>query len=191
MKLNISIKIILKDKLIYLFIIMSEFSDSNEEEEFSNEDNNNDNDVIVPDEDDAKSNTDSINVTKEFQENVIKFVKIDDLIRKKTNEVAELKSQKKPIETFILKYLDQVNESVVEITNGKLRKNKSETKAGLTIDIIKEAIEKKVKDPKIVDDILKSMEDMRPKATRVNLKRTSTREKTKTKTSVKKTIKKA
>ena len=170
---------------------MSEFSDSNEEEEFSNEDNNENNDVIVPDEDDAKSNTDSINVTKEFQENVIKFVKIDDLIRKRTNEVAELKSQKKPIETFILKYLDQVNESVVEITNGKLRKNKSETKAGLTIDIIKEAIEKKVKDPKIVDEILKSMEDMRPKATRVNLKRTSTREKAKTKTAVKKSIKKA
>jgi hypothetical protein len=166
---------------------MSEFSESNEELVDVEED-----DVIVPDEDEEEnaSNTDSVNVTKEFQENVIKFVKIDDLIRKKTTELAELKSQKKPIETFILKYLDQVNETVVEITNGKLRKNKSETKAGLTIDIIKEAIEKKVKDPKIVEEILKSMEDLRPKATRVNLKRTSVRDKIKAKTSVKKVIKK-
>lgn len=166
---------------------MSEFSDSNEELVDVEEE-----DVIVPDEDDEEENSkaDSVNVTKEFQENVIKFVKIDDLIRKKTTELAELKSQKKPIETFILKYLDQVNETVVEITNGKLRKNKSETKSGLTVDIIKEAIEKKIKDPKIVEEILKSMEDMRPKATRVNLKRTSVRDKIK-KTSVKKAIKKA
>lgn len=168
---------------------MSEFSESNEELVDVEED-----DVIVPDEDEEEdaSKADSVNVTKEFQENVIKFVKIDDLIRKKTTELAELKSQKKPIENFILKYLDQVNETVVEITNGKLRKNKSETKSGLTVDIIKEAIEKKIKDPKVVEEILKNMEDMRPKATRVNLKRTSVREKLKaTKTSVKKTVKKA
>ena len=166
---------------------MSEFSESNEELVDVEED-----DVVVPDEeDDENSKTDSMNVTKEFQENVIKFVKLDDLVRKKTIELSELKAQKKPIEAFIIKYLDQVNESVVEITNGKLRKNRSETKTGLTIDIIKEAIEKKVTDPKIVDEILKTMEDMRPKATRINLKRTSTREKKAQKTSVKKLIKKA
>ena len=118
---------------------------------------------------------DDVNVSKEFYEQVVKFVKIDDLMRKKQKEMTELRSQRKPCEDFIIKYLDQIDESVVEITNGKLRKNKSETKVPLNQDIIKEAIETKVKDPKIVDSILKSMDDLRPKNVRVNIKRTSQR----------------
>jgi len=125
---------------------------------------------------DSEENNDAeVNVSKEFQENVIKFVKIDDLIRKKQKEMTELRSQRKPCEDFILKYLDQVGESVIEITGGKLRKNKSETKVPLNLDVIKEAIETKVKDPKIIAYILKSMDDLRPKNVRVNLKRTNQR----------------
>lgn len=144
---------------------------------------------------DANDNSADVDVTKEFRETVIKFVKIDDLVRKKTEEMAELKNQKKPLETFILKYLDQVDETVVEITNGKLRKNKSETKAAVNMDIIKEAISKKVEDPKVVNEILDIMEELRPKKININLKRTSQHTKKaslkKAKTSVKKAIKKA
>ena len=148
--------------------------------------------IIVDDDEQEDSKTDSVNVTKEFQENVIKFVKLDDLMRKTQSQLVELRSQRKPVESFILKYLDQVNETMVEITNGKLRKNKSETKVPINLEIIKEAIEKKVKDPKTVEEILQIMDDLRPKSTRVNLKRTSNREaKAKAKTKVKKAIKKA
>ena len=174
---------------------MSEYSESNDSDtnaELVDAEPIEDDPIVVDEDEEVDSKNGSVNVTKEFQENVIKFVKIDDLIRKKTTEMAELKGQKKPLETFILKYLDQVNETIVEITNGKLRKNKAESKAPINIEIIKEAIEKKVKDPKIVEDILKTMEDLRPKTVRVNLKRTSQRdEKTKTKTKVKRTVKKA
>ena len=120
---------------------------------------------------------DAMKVTKEFQENVVKFVKLDDLIRKKQEEIGELKDQRKPCEEYILKYLDQVNENVIEITNGKLRKNKSETKASLSQDVIKHAILEKIKDPKTVEEILKLMEDKRPLSTHVNLKRTGKRAK--------------
>lgn len=120
---------------------------------------------------------DDIKITKEFQENVIKFVKLDDLIRKKKQEVSELSDQKKPCEEFILKYLDNVNENVIEITDGKLRKNKSETKAALKQDVIKNAINEKIADPKIVEEILNLMEMKRPLNTHVNLKRTAKRNK--------------
>ena len=126
------------------------------------------------DDDSIDNEAEQITVSKEFQENVIKFVKLDDLIRKKQKEMNELKQQRKPCEEFILKYLDEIGESTVDISNGKLRKNKSETLTPLTKDIIKDSILGKVGDPKIADEILKQMEK-RPKKTNVNLKRTKKR----------------
>ena len=96
-------------------------------------------------------------------------------MRKKQQEMSELREQRKPCEQYILKYLDNVNENVIEITNGKLRKNKSETKAAVSQDVMKVAISEKIKDPKIVEEILKLMEEKRPMNTHVNLKRTGTR----------------
>ena len=122
-----------------------------------------------------EENAEDIQVSKEFQENVIKYVKYDDAIRKKQDEVTELKKKRKPCEEYILKYLDNVGENLVEITDGKLRKNKSETKAPLSQDIIKNAISQKVNDPIIIEEILKSMENLRPLNTHVNIKRTSIR----------------
>ena len=137
----------------------------------------------------GKNNDEDVAVSKEFQENVIKFVKLDDLMKKKTQEMSELRTQRKPCEDFILKYLDQIGEQVIEINTGKLRKNKSETKIPLNQDIIKEAIETVVKDPKLVAQIMEHMDDSRPKNTRVNLKRTAKREASKKKN--KKAISKA
>lgn len=120
----------------------------------------------------------SVKVSKEFQENVLKFVKLDDLVRKKQQELSELKEQRKPCEQYILKYLDKIDQNMIEISDGKLRKNKSETKAALSQDVIKAAIAEKVKDPQIVEEILKTMEDKRPLSTHVNIKRTGGKKKT-------------
>jgi hypothetical protein len=127
--------------------------------------------------DDIEKEAELLKITREFQEMVVKFVKIDDVIRKKEAEIKELKSQKKPCEGFIIEYLDKIGESVIEITGGKLRKSRTETKGTLTQDIIKKAIDEKVKDPDQVQQILSLMENMRPKKERVNLKRTALRDK--------------
>ena len=115
-------------------------------------------------------------LSKEFQETVIKFVKIDDIVRKKEKELKELKNQRKPYEKYILDYLETVNENVIDISTGKLRKNKFETKVPLTLDIMRNAIKEKVKDVKVVEDIIKLMDTLRPKNVRINLKRTSNRD---------------
>lgn len=125
--------------------------------------------------DESEEKVNSIQITKELQENVVKYVKYDDLIRKKQQELADLKDQKKPCEEYILKYLDQINLNVIDITEGKLRVNKSETKKQLSQDIIKGAIAEKVADPLIVEEILKLMETKRPLNTHTNLKRTHAR----------------
>lgn len=130
--------------------------------------------------DDSDSDTDledeaeNLQVSKEFEENVIKFVKLDDLIRKKNEEVRELKKMKKPCEEFIIKYLDKVDIACVDISDGKLRRNKSENKVAINYDTIKEAIAKKIVDPKVVEEILKLV-DQRPTKTNVNIKRTKNR----------------
>lgn len=121
--------------------------------------------------DDGKS-VQSVKITKEFQENVLKFVKLDDLIRKHQEELAELKKQKKPYEQHILKELDKINQTTISISDGKLRRNKSETKTALNQDVIKSAIFEKVKDPQLVEEILKTMDEKRQVTTHVNIKRT-------------------
>lgn len=124
---------------------------------------------------DDEMNTEEKKITAEFQEKVVKFVKWDNLVRDYKREIRELEAKKKPCEEFILHCLDKMNENVIEITNGKLRKNKAETKVPLNQDIIKKAILEKVKDPKDVVAILNRMDELRPKKTRVNLKRTMLR----------------
>lgn len=119
--------------------------------------------------------SDNQQISKEFQENVVKFVKLDDLIRKKQEELAELKSQKKPCEEFILKYMDKIGETMIEISHGKLRKNKSETKRALSQDDIKKAISTEIKDINKVEQVMKTMDDGRPLNTHINLKRTGER----------------
>ena len=120
------------------------------------------------------NDAEALQVSKEFQENVIKYVKLHDLIQKRNDEIRELKKQKKPCEEYILKYLDKVDVGHVDITDGKLRKNKSENKVPLSQDIIRSAIGKKVTDPSIINEIIKSIEN-RPTKTQTNIKRTKNR----------------
>lgn len=130
---------------------------------------------LMPDTDttnDSFSDEDKKPVSKEFQEHVVKYVKLDDVIRKKQSELSELKDQRRPSEEYILKYLDNIGENMIEISTGKLRKNKSETKKALSQDIIQKVLLESVKDEAQVEEILKKMEETRPLNTHVNLKRT-------------------
>lgn len=115
----------------------------------------------------------NIQVSKEFQENVIKYVKLDDLMKKKQQEIAELREQSKPCKEYILKYLENIGEDEIGITNGKLKRNKSETKTALNQDVIKAALSKKIEDPSVIEEIMKEMENSRQLNTKVNLSRTT------------------
>ena len=152
--------------------IINELSDLDDSD---NEDNNDDND----EEKTTKNNDDAL--SPEFTEKVLLYIKYDDLIREKMTEIKELKNQKKPCEQYILSYLDSKDAPFVKVKNGKLIKNKSETKGSLKLDIIKSAIMEGVKNEKIVKDdnildvtskILDLMESKRPKLVRLNIKRT-------------------
>ena len=115
------------------------------------------------------------NITEEFVEVVKSWVKLDDEIKKKNEDIKDLKTEKKEYEIFILEYMDKINESVINISDGKLRRNKSSTKPPLKQEFIQNALLDITKDSVKAMEITKYILDNRPTTERINLKRTRNR----------------
>jgi hypothetical protein len=118
-------------------------------------------------------------ITEEFVEVVKSWVKLDDEIKKRNEEIKDFKTEKKEYEIFILEYMDKINESVINISDGKLRRNKSSTKPPLKQEFIQNALLDITKDSVKAMEITKYILDNRPTTERINLKRTRNRVKKK------------
>lgn len=134
-------------------------------------------------ENNKENNKNDDEISNEFKEKVITYLKCDDLIRKKMEEIKELKEKRKPCEEYIIKYLETKDSSFVIVKDGKLIKNKTESKGSLKMDIIKEAIMEGIKGEDIPNDnevksndiaakIINIMDNKRAKTVNVKLKRT-------------------
>jgi len=120
-------------------------------------------------------------VTEEFVEIVKSWVKLDDEIREYSSKVKELKTERKDYETYILEYMNKINENVINITGGKIRKNKCTTKVPLKEECIQNALFEITKDDEKSKQMTKYIMKNRPSVERVNLKRTRLRKKKKKK----------
>ena len=134
-------------------------------------------DVSESESSDGESEVESVKVSKEFEENIIKYVRIDDIIRKKQAEISELKKQKKTHEDFMVEYLKKINQTEIGITNGKLKLDEQERKESLKNDTIKVALLDKIKDPIEIDKIMEMIEEARPIVKKTSIKRLMDREK--------------
>jgi hypothetical protein len=146
-------------------------------------------------------------LNKEFLDKVIKFLRTDDLIRKKVLEHKEelkvLKDDKLELEQYIIKSLGDMEENFVDIKgNGKLVKDEKITKGTVKLDNIKESIidsirkEKLIEDAEkqqqFIDEVLGVIDAKRPRKVKTTLKRTFERKPRQTKKKVdKKDTKKA
>lgn len=115
------------------------------------------------------------NLKEEFVEVVKNWVKIDDEIREINFKLKELKNEKKEFENFILGTMDEINENVINITDGKLRKNTSNTKGALKEEHIQNVIFDYTKDSTKSLELTKFILNSRPSTVRNNLKRTKNR----------------
>ena len=99
----------------------------------------------------------------------------DDKLREFKEKTKKLMSEKKEKEEFILGYLQNIDEKVVDVHDGKLRRNVSKTQAPLKKETIQKALTEIVGDATkataMTDQIIKS----RPTVERVTLKRTKNR----------------
>ena len=121
-------------------------------------------------------------ITEEFIEVVKNWVKIDDDIREHTNAIKDLKDERKDYETYILEYMDKIKVPVIDITGGKLRVNKSQTKTPLKEESIQTALFQITKDNIKSTEMTKYIMENRPCVERINLKRTRLRKSRKKKT---------
>lgn len=119
---------------------------------------------------------------EEFKKVVVNWVQIDDLIREKNSELKELKSDKKSLEEYILESMDKMDQSIIDISDGKLRLNKSKSTAGIKQEYIQEALTELVKDQAQAQQMTKFILEKRPTVERVNLKRTFFRKNNNSKT---------
>lgn len=111
-------------------------------------------------------------VSPEFVNTVKKYLEIDDKLKEYREIIKKVTSEKKEKEDFILNYLQSIEESVIDVRDGKLRRNISKTQAPLKKDQIQktltEIVGDAIKAQTMTDQIIKS----RPIVERVTLKRT-------------------
>jgi hypothetical protein len=121
-----------------------------------------------------KSNND-INPPNEFKDRVINYLKYDDMIAEKQEQIKELKNKKQLQAEYILRFLEAKGENIITTQSGKLIRNESKTKAPLKVEMIKETIHQEIQDLVKTDKIMELMDQKRPVTTSVNLKRTKRR----------------
>lgn len=114
-------------------------------------------------------------VSPEFVNNVKKYLTIDDRIREIREENKKLIREKKENEEFILNYLQQADESIVDLPDGKLRRNVSKTQGPLKKELIHKTLTDIMGDATKALDITDRIIKSRPVVERVTLKRTKNR----------------
>ena len=111
-------------------------------------------------------------VSPEFVNTVKKYLEIDDKLKEYRELIKKITSEKKEKEDFILNYLQSIEETVIDVRDGKLRRNISKTQAPLKKEQIQktltEIVGDAIKAQTMTDQIIKS----RPIVERVTLKRT-------------------
>jgi len=123
----------------------------------------------------SSENDNQQKVTKEFKDKVLKWVALDNELRNLRKKTKEINKEKKNNEEFILKFLESVDEKVVEIADGKLRRNVSKTKAPLKKAGILAALVQITGDATKAKELTEHILTSRPDVERVNLKRTKNR----------------
>ena len=112
-------------------------------------------------------------VSKEFVDTVKKYIEIDDKLKYIKKQSKVLNGDKKEHENFILNYLQSIDENVIDIPDGKLKRNISKTQAPLKKELIQKALIEILGDSNkatlISDQIIKS----RPMIEKITLKRTT------------------
>jgi len=114
-------------------------------------------------------------VSTEFIQNVKKWLEIDDTIKEIRIKTKLLTSEKKDKEQYILDYLQSIDEKVIDVPNGKLRRNVTKTQAPFKKETIQQALVEITGDINKATALTEHIIKSRPVVQRVNLKRTKAR----------------
>ncbi len=119
--------------------------------------------------------SDKKKVSPEFVANVKKYLKADDELRELREKSKKLTSEKKEKEEFILQYLQNIDENVLDVPDGKLKRNISRTQAPLKKEFIQKALTEIVGDSNKASAMTEQIIKSRPTIEKITLKRTRNR----------------
>jgi len=111
-------------------------------------------------------------VSPEFVNTVKKYLEIDDKLKEYKEMLKKLTTEKKEKEEFILNYLQTIEESVIDVRDGKLRRNISKTQAPLKKEMIQKTLTDIIGDSIKAQSITEQIVKSRPIIERITLKRT-------------------
>jgi hypothetical protein len=126
--------------------------------------------VVDEDSEDEFSEEVQYEYMDDFKEKVKQYVKTDDKIRELQVQIKELNLGKKKAETEILKHFERMGETNINITGGKLKINKYESKDSFKENLVKDVISEKITDPKIIDTIFDKINEKRVENSTVQIK---------------------
>jgi hypothetical protein len=113
-------------------------------------------------------------ISQEFITAVKKYLEVDNTLRDVREKVKEMTSNKKKYEDYILNYLQSINESVIDVPDGKLRRNVSKTVSPLKKELIHKSLVEIIGDSTKACEITDKIISSRPTIERITLKRTKT-----------------
>jgi len=119
------------------------------------------------------------NVSHEFQEIVLMYLKYDDMLKQLAQQAKEIRLKKKDCENKIIKYLKREDEQEILVDDGKLQMNETESKGTIKPELVEAILLHKLKNVNEVSMILKLIEINRETKKRVAIKRVCNKKPTK------------
>jgi hypothetical protein len=120
----------------------------------------------------SESESNKKQISAEFVQAVKKYLEVDDKLREIKDKTKKLNTEKKEKQEFILNYLTSIEESIIDVADGKLKKTITKTQAPLKKELIHKALTDLTGDSAKAQSMTETIINSRPTVERVNLKRT-------------------
>ena len=111
-------------------------------------------------------------VSQEFILSVKKYLEIDDTVNEIKNKMKILNKEKKEMSEYIINYLNMIDETIIDVRDGKLKKNILKSKGSIKKDYIQNTLNIYMNDNVKANEITKQIIDSIPIKETILLKRT-------------------
>ena len=120
----------------------------------------------------SESDSNKKQISQEFVQAVKKYLEVDDKLREIKDRTKKLNTEKKEKQEYIINYLTSIEESIIDVADGKLKKTITKTQAPLKKELIHKALTDITGDSIKAQSMTETIINSRPTVERVNLKRT-------------------
>jgi hypothetical protein len=120
----------------------------------------------------SESDSNRKQISQEFVQAVKKYLEVDDKLREIKDRTKKLNTEKKEKQEYIINYLTSIEESIIDVVDGKLKKTITKSQAPLKKELIHKALTDITGDSIKAQSMTETIINSRPTVERVNLKRT-------------------